>query len=183
MMKGETMTTTNAIRRSLRPGWLAPLAALGVAVAPHAAWADNLLLAQSTLVTGTESTVDSFTTTGAGKVTIRLQSLDWPAPLSALSFSATSADSVLAYWNGGGSIDSGEMTFNVSGPGTYFTHIMASSTPSSNGIDAGLYSVYMTFQSAVPLPASGWMLLTGMFVLAGIVRAARPLELMGTARA
>jgi hypothetical protein len=175
-------TTTKAIRRSFKLGLLAPVAALGMAAAPHA-WADSLLLAQSTLVTGSESTVDSFTTTSAGKVTVRLQSLDWPAPLSALSFSATSADNVLAYWNGGGSMDGGEMTFNVSAPGTYFAHIMATSAPSRFGINAGLYSVYMTFQSAVPLPASGWMLLTGMFVLAGLVRAARPLELMGTARA
>ena len=174
------MNTTKTIRRSLRLGLLAPLAALSVVAAPHA-WADNLLLAQSTLVTGTESTVDSFTTPGAGKVTVRLESLDWPAPLSALSFSATSADSVLAYWNGGGSIDSGEMTFNVSGPGTYFAHIMATSTP-TNGLDAGLYSLWMTFQP-VPLPASGWMLLTGIFVLAGIARAVRPFELMGTANA
>jgi hypothetical protein len=174
------MNTTNTIRRSLKMGLLAPVAALSLAGASNA-WAGSLLLAQSTLVTGTESTVDSFTTTEAGKVTVHLQSLDWPAPLSALSFSATSADNVLAYWNSGGSVDSGDMTFNVSGPGTYFAHIMATSTP-TNGIDAGLYSVLMTFQP-VPLPASGWMLLTGMFVLAGIVRAARPLELMGPARA
>ena len=35
----------------------------------------------------------------------------------------------------------------------------------------------------VPLPSSGWLLLTGMFVLAGLARAVRPLELMGTAAA
>jgi hypothetical protein len=174
-------TTTKTKRRSLKLGLLAPVAALGMVAAPQV-WADSLLVQQSTLVTGTESTVDSFTTTSAGKVTVRLQSLDWPAPLSALSFSATSANNVLAYWNGGGAFDSAQMTFDVSGAGTYFAHIMATSTP-SHGLNVGLYSVYMTFQSAVPLPASGWMLLTGMFVLAGLVRAARPLELMGTARA
>jgi hypothetical protein len=47
----------------------------------------------------------------------------------------------------------------------------------------GLYSVLMTFAPAVPLPASGWMLLTGMFVLAGLLRAVRPLELTGTVEA
>ena len=49
----------------------------------------------------------------------------------------------------------------------------------------GLYSTEDDFhpRPTVPLPSSGWLLLTGMFVLAGLARAVRPLELMGTAEA
>ena len=53
-------------------------------------------------------------------------------------------------------------------------------------LNLGLYSMMMTFSPntpTVPLPASGWMLLTGMFVLVGLARAARPFDLTGTARA
>ena len=62
---------------------------------------------------------------------------------------------------------------------------MATATGS---LDLGLYSMLLTFTPSssptVPLPASGWMLLTGMFVLAGLARAMRrPIELTGTAPA
>jgi len=177
------MKMTNTIGRPyLKTALLAPLAMLGLAAAPHAQ-AEDILLAQTTLVNGSQSTVDSFSTSGAGRVTVSLQSLAWPAQLSALSFSATSSDKVMAYWNGGGDVTSTVTTFNVDGPGTYFAHIMA--TAGASSLNLGLYSLMMTFTpSAVPLPASGWMLLVGMFVIGGLVRTIRPSsELMGTARA
>ena len=165
---------------SLKLGLLAPLALMGMAAAPHAR-ADSILLAQTTMVIGNESTVDSFTTPGAGTVSVSLQNINWPTPLSALSFSATSASQVL--WNGGGSMNNEVASFNVSSAGTYFAHIMATA---SGDLNIGLYSLLMTFSpnsSPVPLPSSGWLLLIGLFVLAGVVRAARPFELMGTAEA
>jgi hypothetical protein len=174
-----TMKTTKTIRPSLKLGLLAPLALTCLSIAPHAR-AENILLAQTTLVSGSESSVDSFTAPSAGTVTVNLQSLNWPAELSALSFSATSANQVLAYWSGGGAVTSDVTTFNV-GPGTYFAHILA--TAASGGLDIGLYSLMMTFTPAVPLPPSGWMLLTGLFVLAGLARAVRPFELTESARA
>lgn len=173
------MKTTKVLRPSLKLGLLAPLALIGLSAAPHAR-ADSILLAQTTLVNGSQSTVDSFTTPGAGTVTVSLQSLNWPADLAALSFSATSADQVLAYWNGGGTVTSEVTSFKV-GEGTYFAHILA--TAGSSSLNLGLYSLIMTFTPAVPLPASGWMLLTGLFVLGGLVRAVRPFELTGTAGA
>ncbi|HVW70343.1 MAG TPA: VPLPA-CTERM sorting domain-containing protein [Steroidobacteraceae bacterium] len=177
------MNTTTTMRTSLKLGLIAPLALTCLSVSPHAK-ADSLLLAQTTLVTGSASTVDSFTAPGAGTVTISLTSLDWPAALSALSFSATSATQVLSSWNGT-SITSNIASFEVDA-GTYFAHIMATA---SGALNVGLYSVVMTFSPgsggapSVPLPASGWMLLTGMFVLAGLARVVRPFELMGTAGA
>jgi hypothetical protein len=178
-MKGKPMNRMTKMRKVLKLRLLAPLALAGLAVTPHA-WADSILLAQTTLVAGTESTVDSFTTPSAGIVSVTLQSLNWPTQLNALSFSATSASQVLASWSGSGtSITGSTTTFDV-GAGTYFAHIMATAGGSLN---LGLYSMMMTFSPTVPLPASGWMLLTGMFVLVGLVRAARPFELTGTARA
>jgi hypothetical protein len=182
MMKGKDMKTKTSKRTSLKVALVAPLALATLAVAPHAR-AESILLAQTTLVNGTESTVDSFTAPSAGTVTVNLQSLNWPASLNALSFSATSASQVLASWNGTG-LASDVATFDVTA-GTYFTHILATA---GGVLDMGLYSVMLTFTPSgspppVPLPASGWMLLTGIFVLAGLVRAVRPLELTGTARA
>ena len=180
-MKGDFMNTTTTLHKSLKLALIAPMALACLSVSPHAR-ADSLLLAQTTLVSGSVSTVDSFTAPTAGAVTVTLTDLKWPASLSALSFSATSANHVLASWSASGtSMSGGTATFDV-GAGTYFAHIMA--TAASGFLDMGLYSLSMTFTpSAVPLPAAGWMLLTGMFVLAGLARVVRPVELTGTAAA
>jgi hypothetical protein len=175
------MNTTKTMRLSLKSGLLVPMALTGLAVAPHA-WADSVILAQSTMVVGSESTTDTFTTSGAGTVTLSLSGYSWAAPLSALSFSASSPTQVLASWTGNTPGASDIATFNVGAAGTYFANIMATA---SGSMDIGLYSLKMTFAATptVPLPSSGWLLLTGMFVLAGLARAVRPLELMGTAEA
>src|ERR1700722_12753731 len=173
------MNTTKTMRLSLKGGLLVPMALTGLAVAPHA-WADSVLLSQSTMVVGAESTTDTFTAPSAGTVTVNLTTFGWAAPLSALSFSASSATQVLASLSATG-VTSDTATFNV-GPGSYFANIMATA---SGAMDMGLYSMRLTFNAPppVPLPSSGWLLLTGMFVLAGLARAVRPLELMGTAEA
>jgi hypothetical protein len=172
-----TMKTTKTMRPSLKLGLLAPLALVGLSVAPHA-WADTMVLSQTTMVLGTESTTDSFVAPSAGTMTVTLKSFGWAAPLSALSFSASSANQVLASLNATG-VTSESATFNVAA-GSYFANIMATA---SGAMDVGLYSLKMTFTPSVPLPASGWMLLTGMFVLVGLARTFRPLELTGTAAA
>jgi len=179
MMKGNPMKTMTTKRTSLKLALVAPLALTALAAAPHAR-ADQILLAQTTLVTGTESTDNKFTVPSAGAITVNLQALDWPTTLNALSFSTTSASSVLASWNGTG-LANDVATFIVPAPGTYYTHIMATANPT--GLDMGLYSLLMTFTPTVPLPASGWMLLTGLFALAGLARVARSFELTGTAPA
>jgi hypothetical protein len=173
------MNTTKTLRLALKGGLLVPMALTGLAVAPHA-WADSLP-AQSMMVLGSESTTDTFTARTAGTVTLSVTGFDWASGLSALSFSASSATKLLASWSGSG-ITSDTATFNV-GPGSYFVNIMATANP--GGLDMGLYSMSLSFSPTptVPLPSSGWLLLTGMFVFAGLARAVRPLELMGTAAA
>ena len=176
----KTLKTTNTMGPCLKLALLAPLALIGLAATPDAR-ADTLLLAQTSLVSGTVATDNTFTAPTAGMVSVNLENLNWPTQLSALSFSASTSSQLLASWNGSGSkITGGEVSFDV-GAGTYFTHVMATAAP--GGLDLGLYSMIMTFTPSVPLPASGWMLLTGLFVLAGLARAVRPLELTGTAAA
>jgi hypothetical protein len=176
------MNTVKKLQRSLHAGALAPLALVCLAAAPHA-HADSLLLAQTNVISGTESTLETFTAPTAGTVTVSLQGITWPnSGMSALSFSVTSSSAVLASWNGTG-ITGDTATFDV-GAGDYFAHITGTAT--SEGLGLGLYSLMMTFAPAVPLPASGWMLLMGLFALAGlarIVRTAGPLEITGTATA
>jgi hypothetical protein len=179
-MMENAMKQMTPMQTSLKLRLVAPLALGALSIAPHA-WADSILLAQTTLVVGSESTVDSFVAPSAGKVSVTLSNISWPQQLSTLSFSATSADQVLASWNGMNAT-TGTASFDVSA-GTYFAHIMATA---GGALNLGLYSVLMTFApstSPVPLPASGWMLLTGLFVLVGLVRTTRPFELTGTARA
>ena len=155
-MKGKHMKTTTTKRTSLKLALVAPLALTALVAAPHAR-ADSILLAQTTLVAGTESTVDSFSTSTTGTVSIDLQTLNWPAPLSALSFSATTGSSLLSnwLWTGQGS-SSDVMTFDV-GAGTYFTHVMATAAAAS--MDLGLYSMLLTFSPTSSrcrcLPAAG----------------------------
>lgn len=183
-MKGGTMNMTKVKGAPRKRGWLASMALLGLATTPHV-WADSILMAQTTLVTNTTSTDDSFVVSSPGTVTVSLQNLDWPTPLSALSFSATSANQVLANWDSATTNQTSDVsTFQVAA-GTYFAHIMATAGDPL-GLDMGLYSLLVTFKPntpSVPLPASDWMLLTGMFVLAGIARVVRPFSLTGTAEA
>jgi hypothetical protein len=176
-------TMIKTTRPSLKLGLLAPLALTCLSVAPHAR-ADNVMPAQTILVNNSESTVDQFTVDQAGTVTVNLQGLTWgPTTLNALSFSVTSANQVLSAWSGTG-LTSDIATFNV-GPGTYYAHIMATA---GGSLDLGLYSFMMTFAPngtppATPLPSSGWLLLTGLFALAGLMRVVRPFEFTGTAKA
>jgi hypothetical protein len=172
------MNSIKTMRPSLKSTLLASVALTGLSVAPHA-WADSVLLAQSTLVNGSESTSDSFVTSGAGTVTVTLQNTGWASPLTALSFSANSATQVLASFNATG-LTADTAQFHVNAAGTYFANIMATA---GGEMGLGLYSLKMTFTPAVPLPSTGWLLLTGLFALIGVARAARPLEIMGTAAA
>ena len=135
------------------------LAALGIAQAPHAR-ADMMLLSNTTMVTGTQSSVMSFSAPGDGYITATLQNLPWQKSLDALSFQATSGADVLSSWSGKDATKT--ETFQVTA-GNYFAHIVATT---ADEFDVGLYSLSLTFTpNAVPLPASSLLLLTGIFGL------------------
>jgi hypothetical protein len=166
-MKLPTRTKVQRISRSI--GFLAVVVLTGLSQSPHAR-ADSMLLATTDMVAGSAADTFSFNAPSSGTVTAQLTSVPWPVPLSSLSFSATDASNVLASWSGTPSASSAPYvdTFQV-GSGTYYAHVNAAATGS---LDLGLYSLLLTFKpSAVPLPASDWTLLGGVFVLFGLVRA------------
>jgi hypothetical protein len=154
-----TLTTRSVV--------LAAAAFVGMSQAPHAL-ADTMLLSDTTMVMGTSADTFSFNTQSAGMVTATLSNLPWPSSLQTLNFSATSANSVLSSWS---ALTSPTQTASASfmvGPGTYFAHIMAAA---QGDLNLGLYALNITFTpSAVPLPASDWMLLAGVLVLFGLTR-------------
>jgi len=153
------------IRLASRVAVLGCLGILGLSVGSPAK-ADTLLLAQTTLISGSASVTDSFTVASSGTVTVSLANLSWPERLSSLSFAATSPTQVLSAWSWS-ALAANVDTFKVDA-GTYFAHITGQA---AGLLNLGLYSLSISFQpNAVPLPASAWMLLAGIFVLVGIAR-------------
>jgi hypothetical protein len=155
-----------------RAGLLALLAALGMAHVPQAR-ADSMLLANTTMVTGSQSAVFSFTAPSSGYVTATLQNLAWQEPLKSLSFQATSGTNVMSSWSmPTAQAEQKTETFQVSA-GNYFAHIMANTEGDG---DVGLFSLNLSFSpNAVPLPASSLLLLTGIFGLFLVSRNRRSL--------
>ena len=129
----------------------------------YSAHADTMMLkAATTMVYGSAADTYSFAAPSAGTVTADISTLPWPVPLTSLSFSATTASNTLASWSSSASTP-GVETFQVSGAGTYFAHVMATA---GGSLDLGLYSLVVTFApSAVPLPTAAGLLLIGILVL------------------
>jgi hypothetical protein len=125
--------------------------------------ADTVLINETTLVSGTDSSVEAFTIPTAGTITVQLSNIAWPQALSSLSFVASSASNVLMAWQGAGT-----ETFEVSAPGTYYAHV----TGTAGGLlDLGLYSLTVSFRSAVapvPLPSSQALLLWALVMSLGL---------------
>jgi hypothetical protein len=166
------MKMSRYLRLMPRAGVLVALAIICMTPVTQAR-ADMMLLADTTMVTGTQSAVFSFTAPSAGTITATLDNLNWQKPLSALSFSATSGTNVMSSWDATGSMVE---TFQVTG-GNYFAHIMATT---ADAMDVGLYSLNLSFAggtSPVPLPASSWMLVAGIFGMFLFSRARRSLGL------
>jgi hypothetical protein len=127
--------------------------------------ADTVLLAESGLITGSQWSDLSFNAPGPGTITVQLTDLNWPNKLSAVDFSATSADSVLGSLN-----KAGQFSFTVSSAGAYWGHLMGHA---QGLLNIGAYSLRLTFQptaTTVPLPAGLWMLLGGLTVFGLAVR-------------
>jgi hypothetical protein len=148
----------------VRNGVMACLFA-GVFVAGSAsvAHADALLLSENVMVTAPGAPrVQSLGTVSAGTLTMSVTDLLWPQALQSLSFSINSNQGVLQKLTGVGSL-----SYLVTGPMTLFAGVYAQPN-GGNGV--GLYHVNVTFVAAaappVPLPAAGWLLLSGIAGLA-----------------
>jgi hypothetical protein len=154
----------------------APLAAVLVLLTivgqSPAAHADSMLLASTNMVTGSSAATFSFNAPSSGTVTAEISSMPWPVPLSALSFSATTATNTLSSWSTTDAMAAPQFEKFQVGAGTYFAHVMATA---GGSLDLGLYSLMLTFSpSAVPLPAAGGMLLIGLLVLFALRRTISP---------
>jgi hypothetical protein len=122
--------------------------------------AEQILLMATPLVQGSLASATAFSVPGAGTVTATLTDLAWPAKLASLTFAATTPTSVLASLPG-----SGQISFNTSAQGIYSAVVGAVASP-SGFLDLGWYSLSIGFAPAVPLPASGWLLLSGLGAVA-----------------
>jgi hypothetical protein len=160
------MKPVNPIRRAPRSqGRLTRALGLGAllfyALLATVAQASTVLISDTTLVSGNESTVFSFSAPGPGTVSVELTNLDWPQPLSSLSFMAAAPDHVLSSWSGASA-----SSFQVTAGGNYFADVSA---VAGGPLDLGVYSLSLTFTPAaspVPLPSSGALLLGA---IAGII--------------
>jgi hypothetical protein len=118
--------------------------------------ADTVLYDNAGFVQGSQSFVDSFTITTPGTLTISLADVPWLDTLSDLSLFLTTASGPM-----GGSMGSGTESMQV-GPGTIYAHWFGDA---SGQFKVGVYSLEITFQpqiSAVPLPGSLILLLSGL---------------------
>jgi len=126
------------------------------------------LLEHTQLVGGGFASVLDFLVPAAGTVSVVLKDLVWPDTLSGLSFAAVSTTSMLASLSAPGSL-----TFDVTAPGHFFA-IVSGNT--QGDLNLGLYSVSLQWNavasaaSSVPLPAAGWLLVSGAAGLIGFAR-------------
>jgi hypothetical protein len=126
----------------------------------------SMLVSETSLVTGTESSTYSFDAPGPGTLTVQLSNLDWPQSLSTLSFAATTANQVMGQWS---TATSQTQSYQIGTSGLYFADIMATA---GGPLDLGLYSLSIDFTPAgspVPLPPSGWLLIAGVLTMIALL--------------
>lgn len=111
------------------------------------------------LVWGTSLAVNSLSLPSAGIVSIKLTDIQWTETLDSLSLLITDLDNLWTRHDG-----SGNLLINVSGPTQLFAAVFARSQSG----EVGVYNLQASF-SPVPLPAAGWLLLSGLGAL-GVLR-------------
>ncbi|HVY81211.1 MAG TPA: VPLPA-CTERM sorting domain-containing protein [Steroidobacteraceae bacterium] len=135
---------------------MALLLAGAAAVGMQAAHAETVL-AQTGLISGSQSFVFSLNAPSAGTFSVQLQDLAWPDRLASLSFAATTATSVIDRLAVSANDLVAESTFKVNHGGSYYALV---SGTAQGAFDMGLYSLKVDF-APVPLPAAAWLLLSG----------------------
>ena len=157
---------------------MAKVLALGAVClsASFAASADSMLappLTASTpyssveLVRGASLEAKMMMTQSAGTVTVKLSDLTWSQALGSLSFSlSTSTSQLIPATNG-----SGVWSWHVDAPTLLYASVYAAASGPKN---TGLYALNVSFvpslgpeQTPVALPATLWMLLSGLAALSG----------------
>lgn len=126
------------------------------------------MIAGSTLVKRSYGEMQSFSATGPGTITVKLENIPWPERLAMLSCSIFSKEGLVQQLT-----DSGEFSFAVTGPGAYFAKINALAT---GALKIGLFSFKVSFEpsaSPVPVPAAVWLLASALGVFGIRQRASR----------
>jgi hypothetical protein len=148
------------------------------ALAPTQSKTSMLPALASTDVLGLYQGTTAFTTvsferielpvTQSGTFAITLTDLLFPSGAANLSFALVDGDAVLGVINGSGSL---QYSLVTSGSKTLFGYTYAVATP---GFNSGAYALDVSY-APVPLPAAGWLLLSGMGLLGfGVRRGAAP---------
>jgi hypothetical protein len=136
--------------------------ALGAAALPIAAARADTLYDSATFVQGQQSFVQTFNITTPGTLTVTLTDIPWLDTVSNLTGFLTTTKGLVGSTFGGGS-----ESYNV-GAGTVYAHWFGE----ANGVfDIGVLGVKIVFQpnnvTAVPIPASLLLLLSGLGILFG----------------
>jgi hypothetical protein len=144
----------NPLRRAVALTLTAAL--LGTSVAQ----ADQIF-STSQLIEGTSviSSVNyQFNVSGPGTLSIDLQDLTWPTSLSDLSFTLSTASTVIGQFSGAGT-----QTFNIASGGTLYAYVTGEASNPSVGPDygVGLYTLSAGF-TPVPLPAALSLMLSAL---------------------
>jgi hypothetical protein len=147
------------------------LLALSACVLPFAAArADVVMYDQADFVSGAEAFGQTLNITTPGTITVTLTAVPWLDTVTDMNaFLTTSSGVVNAIGQNSGSTFSGSESYNV-GAGTYYAHWFGDAQGPGN---LGVLSANITFTtgaSAVALPASWLLLLSGVVFLARVKR-------------
>ena len=122
--------------------------------------ADTVLYDGSGFMTGTQSFSDTFNLTAPGTLTVTLSNVAWPQKLASLNLMVSSANGMM-----GPEMGEGTYSFNVLAGGNVFAQWFGTA---QGPLNAGVYSLKIEFApsaTAVPLPASVVLLLSGLALL------------------
>ena len=124
------------------------------------------LFGRPVVVWGTSLSVDSLWLPGAGTLSIKLSDLNFPQSLDALSLLVTDLDGLAQRLDG-----AGNLSLELTGPARLFVAVYARSEAR---FMPGLFALTSSFApSAVPLPASAWLLLSALGGLGALRRRRR----------
>ncbi len=142
---------------------LLPAALLAAACAlPGMASADSVLYDSLSIISGQQSTVQSFSVSTPGTLTITLSDLPWLDPVTGLSAFLSTPSAMV-----GNSFGAGTQSFDVAA-GTYYAHWFGTAAGTYN---LGVVGMEITFSpsnvTAVPLPASLILMLSAAGMLFG----------------
>lgn len=123
--------------------------------------ADTIVYDSVGFIQGSQSFVDTFNITAPGTLTISLTDVPWLDTISNLSFFLTSASGTF-----GPPMNGGSESMQI-GAGTFYAHWFGEA---DGQFQLGVYALKISFQptfSAVPLPSSLILLLSGLGLMFG----------------